>query len=130
MAAIYLYLNAALYALFALWCTASAERTAHGIGYSALTPGGRSEYLVVYGGLQAGLAIVFFVLARDPARQRLGMWIALALYGPIVAYRLITLVRFWPVGATTVGTAVLEFALLAAAIAITFLSTAAFPPRF
>lgn len=130
MATIYLYLNAVLYAVFALWCTVAADRTAHGLGYSALTQGGRSEYLVVYGGLQAGLAIVFFALARDPSRHRLGMWIALAIYGPIVAYRLATLVRFWPVGSTTLATAVLECVLLAAAVALTILASSAMPPRF
>ena len=116
--AAYLYLNAALYALFALWCTLAPGPTAGAIGYTTLTAGGRSEYLVVYGGLELGLAIAFWMLARNPAWNRAGLVVAAALYAPIVAYRAVTLVRYWPVGPVTLGTAVLEIALLAAALVL------------
>lgn len=120
MAAVYLYLNAILYATFALWCTLAAQSTALNIGYAALTRGGRSEYLVVYGGLQAGLAIIFFILARESERQRLGIMLSVALYAPIVVYRLATLVQFSPVGRTTLATAALEGTLLSMALALLF----------
>lgn len=116
MAMGYLYLNAFLYLLFALWCTASPSSTALKLGYSALSGGGQSEYLVVYGGLQLGLAILFYLLARNMAHVRLGVSVALGLYAPIVIYRLITVLNHWPVGSTTLGTAVLEVALLAGAL--------------
>ena len=91
---LYLYLNAALYALFAVWCTVAATKTSHTIGYLALSSGGRSEYLVIYGGLQFGLAAIFYLCARDSAFLKLGIAIALALYVPIVLYRAVTIARF------------------------------------
>ena len=112
MQAAYLYLNASLYLLFAIWCSVAPSRTASGIGYSTLTSGGRCEYLVVYGGLQAGLAIMFWLLARDVALRRPGVLIALALYIPIVIFRLSSMISLWPVGSITVATACLEIALL------------------
>jgi hypothetical protein len=118
MASAYLYVNAALYVLFAAWCTLAPSSTAKNIGYTSLTSGGHSEYLVIYGGLQLGLAVVFFILARNPATLRLGLLISIGLYAPIVIYRLVTVVRFWPVAALTTGTGILEFSLLVAAVAI------------
>src|ERR1700712_2913373 len=84
MAMGYLYLNALLYLLFAIWCTAAPASTAMNLGYLALSAGGQSEYLVIYGGLQLGLAILFYLLARHEAHVRLGILVSLGLYGPIV----------------------------------------------
>ncbi len=80
MAAVYLYVNAALYLLFAVWCTFAPSSTAKNIGYSALSNGGHSEYLVIYGGLQLGLAMLFWLVARSPATLRLGVLVAIGLY--------------------------------------------------
>jgi hypothetical protein len=118
MAASYLYLNAVLYVVFAVWCTVAPASTARNIGYTSLSNGGHSEYLVIYGGLQLGLAVIFWLLARDASTWRLGLLISIGLYAPIVLYRVVTVVRFWPVAALTVGTGVLELSLLAAALAI------------
>ncbi len=110
----YLYLNAALYALLALWCTLFPEATASAVGYRVLSASGQSEYLVIYGGLQLGMAFLFayFAWTRQP---RNGLVLSLAFYLPIVLYRAVTLVRFWPVEPTTSLLAGLEWALLIAA---------------
>lgn len=116
----YLWFNAVLYAVFAAWCTLSPWRTATNIGYLSLSQGGRSEYLVVYGGLQLGLAAIFLLLARgDPGLVRFGVLASACLYAPIVAYRIVTVARFWPVGPTTLAVGTLEFLLLVAAVLLT-----------
>ncbi len=115
---IYLYLNAVLYVLFAAWCTLAANRTAGNIGFLTLSSGGKSEYVVVYGGLQLGLAIAFWLMARDSVNWKLGMLLSIALYAPIVAYRLVSVAHFWPVPALTLATGALEIALLVGALAI------------
>jgi len=116
MAMGYLYLNAFIYLAFALWCTASPSSTALHTGYLALSSGGQSEYLVVYGGLQCGLAVLFYLLARHMAHVRLGISVALGLYIPVVMYRAVTVLSHWPVGSVTLGTAMIELALLAGAL--------------
>jgi hypothetical protein len=120
MQAVYLYANAALYLVFALWCTFAAKTTAASLGYTALSSGGRSEYLVIYGGLQLGLAGFFWFVARQPDLNPVGVVFALILYGPIVAYRLVTLFRLWPVAPLTIATGVLESLLLLVAIWLYF----------
>jgi hypothetical protein len=118
MASAYLYLNAALYLLFAVWCTVAPSNTARNIGYTSLSNGGHSEYLVIYGGLQLGLAVIFWLLARNPNNLRLGLLISIGLYAPIVLYRTATVIRFWPVAPLTWATGILETSLLVAALAI------------
>ncbi len=110
----YLYLNALLYALLALWCSVFPETTAAAVGYQVLNTSGQSEYLVIYGGLQLGMAFLFgyFAWTRQP---RNGLVMALAFYVPIVLYRSFTLARLWPVEKTTVLLAGLEWLLLGAA---------------
>jgi Domain of unknown function (DUF4345) len=122
MTALYLYANAVLYLVFALWCTIGMSKTAPGMGFSALTNSGRSEYLTIYGGLQVGLAIAFWFMARNPELHRPGILFALALYAPIVLFRLVSLARFWPVGNVTLATAALEVVLLAVGIWLYFRS--------
>lgn len=111
----YLYLNALLYGLLGIWCTFSPGETASAVGYQVLSKSGQSEYLVIYGGLQLGMAFLFAYFARS-RQPRNGLVMALALYLPIVAYRSFTLARLWPVEATTMLLAVLEWSLLIAAL--------------
>lgn len=114
MTAFYLYANAVLYAVFAIWQTLSPWKTAAAVGYESLSASGCSEYLVVYGGLQVGLAAFFVFAAASPAWQRAGLLLAVCLYLPIVAYRTITVIRFWPLSSTTLIVGCLEVALLIA----------------
>lgn len=110
----YLLLNAVLYAVFALWCTVRPASTAQSLGYVDLNASGRSEYLVIYGGLQFGLAAFFALMARDADNLlllRTGLYFAASLYVPIVVFRLFTVVKFWPVSPLTLGVASLEVAL-------------------
>lgn len=118
MIAVYLYGNAALYVVFAAWCTIARRSTSQGLGYEALSNSGHSEYLVVYGGLQLGLALFFGYVASQSGLHRAGLIFALALYAPIVLYRVVTVFSFWPVRGMTLGVAALEVALLLAAIAL------------
>ena len=53
MAALYLYFNAALYAVFGLWCALGLDGTSRRLGYSVLPLQQRPRRVPdVYGGLQ------------------------------------------------------------------------------
>ena len=114
----YLYLNALLYAGFAAWCVLNATATARAVGYLQLNAGGESEYRVVYGGLQLGLALVFVLLARRSELWESGLVFALAIYVPIVVFRLATIASFWPVPRVTLAVAAMESVLLAVAVVL------------
>jgi hypothetical protein len=89
----FLAFNALLYAVFAVWCTLAPSRTSAFLGLSTTNAGGASEYLAVYGGLQAGLAVFYALAAALPAHRRTAVLFSLALYGGIVAFRSIAVVR-------------------------------------
>jgi hypothetical protein len=118
MTAIYLYFNAAMYALFALWCTLRLDATSSNLGYSVLSNSGRSEYLTVYGGLQWGLGLVFLYKATRPDLQRVGLVVAICLYAPLVLHRTVSLVRFAPVEPLTRIVAGLEVVMRVVALAL------------
>lgn len=118
MTAAYLWLNTALYIIFAIWMTLSPWRTATAMGFEQLAPSGRSEYLVIYGGLQFGLAAFFGIAAASTSMHRTGVLFAVCLYAPIVLYRVITVWRFWPVKGLTLTVALLEIGLLLGALVL------------
>jgi hypothetical protein len=118
MNAIYLYINAALYLTFAIWMTLSPWKTAAAVGYQTLAPNGRSEFLVIYGGLQLGLAIFFAIVGATPNYHRLGILFALCLYAPIVIYRVVTVLKFEVNAGNTIAIGGLEVALLIGAIVL------------
>lgn len=115
----YLYLNALLYVALAAWCTLFPAETAAAVGFQVLTPSGQSEYLVIYGGLQLGMAFLFAYFAWT-GQPRSGLVVALAFYLPIVVYRAVTLVLFWPVEPTTLLLTVLEWLMLLAGVLLWF----------
>lgn len=115
MTTLYLWINAILYAALAAWCTLMPKQTSQAIGFVELSASGRSEYAVIYGGMQFGFAFLFAWTALS-GNHRFGLVFALALYVPIVLFRLVSLAKLWPVSSVTVMTAALEVVLLAAAI--------------
>ncbi|MFN0007873.1 MAG: DUF4345 domain-containing protein [Planctomycetota bacterium] len=90
---LYLAFNALMYAVFAAWCTMAPRQTAEFVGLRTASSGGESEYLAVYGGLQAGLALFFGLASVSESQQRSALWLSVLLYGGISAFRTIAVVR-------------------------------------
>lgn len=119
MTALYLWINAVLYALLALWCTLMPGQTSQSIGFIQLSSSGQSEYAVIYGGMQFGFAFLFAWTALS-GNHRFGLIFALAIYVPIMLFRIVSVARYWPVSTTTLGTGTLEVLLTSAAILLWF----------
>ncbi len=121
MISVYLWINAALYALFSVLCFIRIDSTSQSLGYTALSPAGHSEYTVVYGGLQLGLA-AFFAYTAYPLNNatKAGLVLALALYVPIVISRWTTVMYYGVRSPVTIGTGVLETVLALAAALLWF----------
>jgi hypothetical protein len=115
MTALYLWINAVLYALLALWCTLLPAITSQSIGFVELSSSGKSEYAVIYGGMQFGFAFLFAWTALS-GNHRFGLIFSLAIYVPILLFRIVSVARYWPVSSTTLATGALEVVLTSAAI--------------
>lgn len=119
MVVLYLAFNAVLYAGFSVWCALAPRQTSSFLGLAAANPGGESEYLAVYGGLQAGLAVFYALALALPEHRKAALLLSLCLYGGIVLLRTIAGLRL---GFDTLGNARfaygLEIVLLLAALAL------------
>ncbi len=117
LSSLYLGFNAVMYAVLAGWCAIAPRTTAEYVGLRTTGPGGESEYLAVYGGLQAGLALFFALATLAPEHQRSALWMSALLYGCLAAFRSIAVAR---VGFAELGNArlfyCLEIALFLAAV--------------
>jgi hypothetical protein len=87
MVVTYLAFNAVLYAVFAVWCAVAPKQTSGFLGLTPANPAGESEYLAVYGGLQAGLAAFYALATFLPDHRRSALLMSLALYSGIVLLR-------------------------------------------
>ena len=114
----YLLINAMLYVLFVLWCTFAREHTARASGYLTQNNDGWVEYLVIYGGLQLGLAAFYAYTAFHPQYHRIALIFSLFIYATIVIYRIGAAWAYWPVSRVTLSVAALEIALLIGAIVV------------
>lgn len=118
MIAAYLWLNCGLYALFALWCTLRPQQTSAFLGLEPKGWKGMSEYVAVYGGLEAGLAVFFGLAAVRVAWHEPALWMSACLYGGLVLFRSVVGVRSDFALGTAWGAWGLELVLGAAAVAL------------
>ncbi|MES2636324.1 MAG: DUF4345 domain-containing protein [Pseudomonadota bacterium] len=112
----YFWFNAIIYFIFAIWCTFKRKDTAVASGYLQLNNSGWSEYLVIYGGLQIGLGLIFTYMALNTIFYKIGLVFAVLLYIPIVLYRVITIFKFRSVKRLTLVIGFMEILLLGGAI--------------
>ena len=121
MAVAYLYVNAALYFIFAVWCLIKPEQTARFSGYRFINGSGKSEYLTIYVGLQAGLTGFYTYAALKEEFQLAGILFSVFLYAGIVTVRLISLIMLPAIRKGTYTIAALETLLGIGAIVSLYL---------
>lgn len=115
MTAIYLWVNAVLYALLAVWCMLMPATTSQSIGFTELSSSGQSEFIVIYGGMQLGFAFLFAWTALS-GNHRFGLIFSLAIYIPILLFRIASVAHYWPVSTTTLATFASEIVLTVCAL--------------
>lgn len=112
----YLWINAVLYAVFALWCSIKADATASFLGYQFSETAGKIEYLTVYGGLELGLSFFFIFSVVANGMVFPAIYFSCFLYGCLVLFRILSLLYFGWSGINIFIIAILEFLLLCGAI--------------
>lgn len=118
MAKIYLLVNAALYIIFAVWCTIMPTKTASVLGLALPSASGKSEYITVYGGLEFGVAIFFLLAALRQELLPAGMLFAVCFYSGLIVWRMGTFASISGIGRITYGFAASELVLGIIAILI------------
>ncbi|MFT7535558.1 MAG: hypothetical protein ACI85K_001511 [Hyphomicrobiaceae bacterium] len=87
----FLIVNGVLYLALAVWCTVLPTKTSEAIGYSLANNSARSEYIVVYGGLELAMGAFFLLCAFQPGMLGAGLWFALLTYGCLMLFRWATI---------------------------------------
>ena len=87
MAKTFLIVNGVLYIGLALWCTLLPMKTSSAIGFGLPNDSAKSEYLVVYGGLELAMGAFFLLCAFRQNMTEAGLWFALLTYACLLVYR-------------------------------------------
>lgn len=87
MAKIFLIFNGVLYIALAAWCTIAPIKTSSAIGFSLPNNSAKSEYIVVYGGLELAMGAFFLLCAFKANMLEAGLWFSLLTYGCLMLYR-------------------------------------------
>lgn len=83
----FLIVNGILYIALALWCTVLPMKTSSAIGFGLPNNSAKSEYLVVYGGLELAMGAFFLLCAFRSNMTEAGLWFALLTYCCLMVYR-------------------------------------------
>ena len=81
------------------------------MGFTLQPGSGQSEYLVVYGGLQIGLGLMFLWPLLDAGVQRYALVSCLLIHGSLVAFRTIGFLTITGIQTTTYALAAVEWAI-------------------
>lgn len=115
MAKAFLIFNGVLYIALGLWCTLLPMKTSSAIGFSLPNSSAKSEYLVVYGGLELAMGVFFLLCAFKANMTEAGLWFALLTYGCLMLYRWGTIIAFKDLSAFIYTIVVVETVMAAAA---------------
>ena len=112
----YFWFNVVAYVVFAVWVTLRPTATADFLGFTLQGWKGQAEYVAVYGGIEAAFAVFFALCALRPAWHGPGLAFATCLYGGLVVFRSIVLVRSGFSIGSAIGPYVFEIVMLVLAI--------------
>ncbi|MEY3457264.1 MAG: hypothetical protein RL215_421 [Planctomycetota bacterium] len=79
-----------LYAYLAAWCSLSPQETSRLVGFELRPGSGQSEFLVVYGGLELGLALILLWPLVQPSAARLALVNCTLIHGCLVVFRTVS----------------------------------------
>lgn len=87
IAKLFLGLVSLLYLALSIWCTVAPATTSAKVGFERVGGSGRSEFLVIYGGLELAMALLFAAPLVDASFLRFSLWSCLVIHACLVAYR-------------------------------------------
>jgi len=87
---IFLGLVGLVYLYLAAWCSLKPEQTSQLVGFELKPGSGQSEFLVIYGGLELALGLVFLWPLLRPEQLKSMLLVCLIVHACIVTFRSIS----------------------------------------
>lgn len=114
---IYLAVVGLLYLVLAIWCSAAPATTSQKVGFELQPGSGQSEYLVIYGGLELGLCLLFLLPLYDKSYLGSSLLACIIIHACLVAFRTISLFVYSDLKPFTYNLAIAEWIILLLALA-------------
>ncbi|WP_417388824.1 DUF4345 family protein [Gimesia sp.] len=109
MARFFLAIVGLVYLLLALWCSVDPASTSRSVGFTLQPGSGQSEFLVIYGGLELALGIIFLWPLWQREVTRYALVACVIIHGCLVLFRSIGFFVFTGIGSTTYSLGVGEW---------------------
>ncbi len=112
----FLGLVGVLYLGLAAWCSVSPGETSRKVGFQLVPGSGQSEFLVVYGGLEFGLALLFLMPLVRGDSLGYSLMACVLIHGSLVLFRSVSFFLYSDIGSMTYKLAVGEWAIFILAL--------------
>jgi hypothetical protein len=111
MPRIFLTVVGLLYLALATWCTLAPRQTSQKVGFDLHPGSGQSEFLVIYGGLELALALLFLAPLVRPNTLSHSLWACLIVHGCLALFRAASFLLYRDIPATTVRLSIAEWVI-------------------
>jgi FtsH-binding integral membrane protein len=111
-----------LYLGLAVWCSFAPAVTSDKVGFDLQPGSGQSEFLVIYGGLELGLASIFLLPLVRADCLRSSLLACVLIHASLVVFRTVSLFLYSDISSMTYKLAIGEWVILILAVVCMFYS--------
>ena len=122
IAKIFLAVVGLMYLGLAVWCSVAPAMTSGKVGFELKSGSGQSEFLVIYGGLELGLSLIFFLPLVRADYLSSSLLACVLIHACLVAFRMISFFLYSDISSMTYKLAIGEWAILILAVLIMVLA--------
>lgn len=115
---IFLALIGLVYLYLAAICSLQPEQSARLVGFQLLPGSGQSEFLVIYGGLELGMAVIFLLPLLRPRQLESSLLACLIIHACLVLFRSVSFFLYKDIESLTYTLAFYEWLIFLAAAAL------------
>ncbi|WP_339612503.1 hypothetical protein [uncultured Rubinisphaera sp.] len=117
---LFLALVGLLYGVLAIYCSVNSAKASRTVHLTMDGPGGRSEFMTVYGGLEFAIALLFLLPLAYPQYLRAGLLSCLIIHACLVAFRTLSFVLDSRAFAETRSLAIGEWVIFLLSVVMVF----------
>lgn len=108
------------YLYLAIWCSLRPDKTSQLVGFDLKPGSGQSEFLVVYGGLELGLACILLLPLIRPKQVESSLLVCLIVHACLVLFRSVGFLLYSDIQVMTYKLAVGEWIIFLGAIGLVY----------
>lgn len=119
---IYLTAAALMYIGLAIYCSVAPQKASETVHLDRIGVGGKSEFLVIYGGLELAMAAIFLLPYTKLLSDRQSLWILVLIHAILVIFRTASIALYGMPPASTQKLAIGEWVVLISGILVLWLT--------